>query len=1503
MAEIKSFKEAFPGLKLDDKISGYFDGTTVTAATYSAKEDEFSFVLESSHMIPWMYLREAEKTIRRQVFGKGESKVRIRERYILSGQYNPGNVLKEYGENIVRELAEKDRFAERIFKKAERHVDGNNITFDLIDTHLNHRTAAELKSYLEGVYSERFGMNVSVDMNYVPNRKIDSEIESAEKESSGNRGRVVRAAVRSAEPAAMESGAAPTAKPGAKDVREKAYTPGGSETVKKKQWNPTDQPKRFSAGTSYGRKGRGKADPDCIYGRSCDGDAVSIKDVAEGADACVIKGQIISTDEHETKTGKVIYKCSITDFTDTINFKLFIPKDDIDVISEAIRKGGFYAVKGTPRYDDYDRELQLGSIQGIKASVDPRPVRIDDSEVKRVELLAHTKMSDMNSVCGVEELLDKAAAWNMDTVAITDYGGVQGFPVALKHNNKKHKGSIKIIYGLDAYLVNDAKPLVSGGNDADSLDRDYVVFDIETTGFSTRTCKIIEIGAVKVNTKGEVVGRFSEFVNPEEPIPYHIEQLTSISDEMVKDAPTIDVILPRFFEFIGDAALVAHNAAFDTGFIKEFAIRLGLSYTFTSFDTMTLAHVFLPELGRYTLDRLCKYFGVVNKHHHRAVDDADATALIFIQLYNMVRKSGIDTVGELNRFGRDSHDAVRKGRTHGGTILIKNETGRVNLYRVISESNITYFNRFPRIPMTYLNQYREGLLIGSGTSRGELYQAIEDGKPEDDIISLAHYFDYLEIQPPSNDMWKIDDEGSSIRSVRDLQDIILKIVELGKKLSKPVVATGDVHMLDPEDKIYRSVILHSGKEKVNNDNAPLYFRTTEEMLSEFAFLGEDKAYEVVVENTHKINAMIENISPVAPDKAAPDVPGADEELPRICYDRAHAIYGPDLPQIVESRLKRELDSIVGNGYAGLYMISQKLVAKSNQDGYLVGSRGSVGSSFVATMSGISEVNPLPPHYICPKCHFTDFDSDLMKQYSGMSGCDLPDRECPNCGEKLLKEGHDIPFETFLGFKGDKEPDIDLNFSGEYQPKAHKFIEEMFGSDHAFRAGTVGTVAEKTAFGLVRKYFEAKNIVRRDAEIARIAQGCTKVKRTTGQHPGGIIVTPSYEEIYRFTPVQKPANDMSTDIITTHFEYHAIQHNLLKFDILGHDDPTMVRRLQDLTGFDPLDVPLDDKKVLSLFHGTEALGITPDDIGGTKLGCLGIPEFGTDFAMQMVIDAKPESFSDLVRLSGLSHGTDVWIGNAKDLIDSGTCKLSSAICCRDDIMVYLIHMGLDSGTAFKIMENVRKGVVASGGCSEWEGWKQEMRDHGIPDWYMESCEKIKYMFPKAHAAAYVMMGWRVAYYKIYYPVEYYTAFFSIRADDFNYEKMCFGPDKLSSYINEVRATDKGDRTAKDEGLLRDMRLVQEMYARGYEFLPIDLYEADATRFKIINGKIMPSFISIDGMGETAAESLAQAAKEGEFLSKAELKARGKVSSTVIETMSRLGILGDMPDDAQLTFGFT
>ena len=1233
-----------------------------------------------------------------------------------------------------------------------------------------------------------------------------------------------------------------------------------------------------------------------------------INDIIGEMGEVVIRGKILNMDKREIKNERTILIFDVTDFSDTMTIKMFLHNDQVAELTGDVKPGAFVKIKGMTMMDKFDHELTIGSLTGIKKIPDFTTSRLDTSVRKRVELHCHTKMSDMDGVSEAKDIVKKAYQWGHPAIAITDHGVVQSFPDAnhvwedlwkAEKNKRKEAGDpdpdkqdfFKVIYGVEAYLVDDLHEIATNDKGQD-FSQDFVVFDIETTGFSPVENRIIEIGAVKV-CGGKIVDRFSVFVNPEVPIPFEIEKLTGIKDDMVIDAEKIESVLPQFLSFCEGCMLVAHNARFDMSFIMENCDRQGIAHDFTYVDTVGMARVMLPAQAKHTLDAVAKTLGVSLENHHRAVDDAEATAQIFVKLIPMMAKDGITTLAQINEKGNLSPGIIKKLPTYHGIILAKNNVGRMNLYRLISLSHLTYFARRPRIPKSLLNQYREGLIVGSACEAGELYRALLERKPDAEIARLVDFYDYLEIQPLGNNKFMIESERvQNVNSMEDIMEINRKIVRLGEQFHKPVAATCDVHFLNPEDEIYRRIIM-AGQGFPDADNqAPLYFRTTEEMLLEFAYLGSDKAEEVVITNTNLIADMIETMSPVRPDKCPPVIEDSDRQLTEICYNRAHELYGETLPKIVEDRLEKELHSIISNGFAVMYIIAQKLVWKSVEDGYLVGSRGSVGSSFVANMAGITEVNSLSPHYLCPKCHYYDFDSEEVRAYGGGAGCDMPDKNCPQCGTPLDKEGFDIPFETFLGFKGDKEPDIDLNFSGEYQSKAHKYTEVIFGSGQTYRAGTIGTLADKTAFGYVRNYYEERGRHKRVCEINRIVTGCTGIRRSTGQHPGGIVVLPVGEDINSFTPVQHPANDMTTDIVTTHFDYHSIDHNLLKLDILGHDDPTMIRMLQDLTGIDPVTIPLDDPGVMSLFQSTEALGITPEQIGGCKLGCLGVPEFGTEFVIQMVIDAKPRCFTDLVRISGLSHGTDVWLGNAQTLIEEGKATISTAICCRDDIMIYLMQKGVDPSLSFTIMESVRKGKGLK------DDWITAMTEKGVPDWYIGSCKKIKYMFPKAHAAAYVMMAWRIAYCKINYPLAYYAAYFSIRASAFSYEIMCQGQQHLENVMADYKRR-SDTLSKKEQDTNKDMKIVQEMYARGFEFVPIDLFSAQSRLFQIVDGKLMPSLSSIDGLGEKAADAIVEAAKDGPFLSKDDFRQRTKASKTIIDLMSTLGILGNLPESNQIS----
>lgn len=1510
----KAFFEVFPTLDVASDIRQLLSTVQIEKVSTNRAKDIYRIYLYSTRLIPKKYIFQLERDIHQQIFGGRDLKVKIRERYQLSAQYTARSLLDVYDDSIRLELKDYSAVLYSLYRCAPMEfTDDTHLMIHMPRTVLAQERGEELIDILEKIICDRCGITLMIDIRY-EQPQTNRHKEESDKQMELAIHRIVQNSSHG-EKGEREDGSLMELKDEPRELADQAAqqknAAGKEPKVAKERPMPPSQ-KTFTAGGKgngsnggYGNKGgftRKRSDnPDVLYGRDFDEEEMPISQIQGEIGDVVIRGKITATDEREIRGEKTILFLTVTDFTDTMVIKIFTRNEDLDELRGSLKKGTFVKIKGVASLDRFDHELTVASVMGIKKIPDFTTKRVDQSVRKRVELHCHTKMSDMDGVSDVGDIIAQAVAFGHHSIAITDHGAVQAFPVA---NHAIPKGAdFKLIYGVEAYLVDDTKRIVKNPAGQD-FRRDYVVFDLETTGFSPKKNRIIEIGAVKVQN-GEITERFSTFVNPQIPIPFDIEELTGIRDDMVIDAPLIGEILPEFMEFCKGCVMVAHNAEFDMSFIQKNCEDLHLACDFTVADTVAMARFLLPQLNRYKLDTVAKAVGVSLENHHRAVDDAACTAEIFVKFIEMFESRHITTLDELNEKGIPTVEAIQKMPTYHAIILAKNDIGRVNLYRLVSLSHLTYYHKRPRIPKSELQKYREGLILGSACEAGELYQALLNGRPAQEIARLVEFYDYLEIQPVGNNAFMLRDPKSPVNSVEDIQDLNRQIVQLGEDFHKLVVATCDVHFLNPEDEIYRRIIMAGKGFSDADEQAPLYLRTTEEMLAEFQYLGSKKAEEIVITNTNKISDMCEKISPVRPDKCPPVIENSDQMLRDICYNKAHEMYGPDLPEIVSERLERELNSIIGNGYAVMYIIAQKLVWKSNEDGYLVGSRGSVGSSFVATMSGITEVNPLSPHYYCKNCHFVDFDSPEVKAYAGRGGCDMPDRYCPNCGEPLEKDGFDIPFETFLGFKGDKEPDIDLNFSGDYQSKAHKYTEVIFGAGQTFRAGTIGTLADKTAYGYVKKYFEERGVHKRSCEIERILAGCVGVRRTTGQHPGGIVVLPVGDEIYSFTPIQHPANDMTTDTITTHFEYHSIDHNLLKLDILGHDDPTMIRMLEDLTGINAQKIPLDDSSVMSLFQNTNALQITPDDISGCKLGALGIPEFGTDFAMGMLIDTQPKEFSDLVRIAGLSHGTDVWLGNAQTLIKEGTATISTCICTRDDIMTYLIGMGVESEESFKIMEAVRKGMVAKGKCDKWDEWKQDMKDHNVPDWYIWSCEKIKYMFPKAHAAAYVMMAWRIAYCKVFYPLAYYAAFFSIRAKAFNYEVMCMGKERLNYYMQdyERRSAEAAKENKKlppvEQDAYRDMRIVQEMYARGYEFLPIDIYRADARYFQVIDGKLMASLNTIDGMGDTAADTVVEAAKDGPFLSRDDFRQRTKVSQKIIENMADMGMFGDLPATNQIS----
>ena len=1495
----KAFREAFPTLKLEEELEGLLDTTEVTKISANHEHTHIRIYLRAKRLIFKKNIWKLEKAITEQIFQNRAIQVKIIESYELSEQYTPKSLIEVYKDSILDELNAYSVLEYNLLRTADMEFpEEDRLILTMDETIIAKTRTDEIIEFLEKVICERCGMNLKIFPQYRKPQESKYRKNSEEQIRQEVAGIVARTKL------VMEGKSQKTEeKEKTVETEEKtktiAKTAGNRADTSKNGTNYAKPKQKFEKRGEFRRKfesdnGKKSMNPDVIYGRDFEEESMEIEKIDGPIGEVVIRGKILSVDTREIRNEKTIIIFSVTDFTDTIVLKIFARNDDVPELLKEISGGKFVRVKGVATIDKFDSELTIGSIVGIKKCADFTTVRMDTSVEKRIELHCHTKMSDMDGVSDVKDIVKRAMKWGHKAIAITDHGDVQAFPDA--NHTVPSDSDFKVIYGVEAYLVDDLKGMVTDSQNQD-LDADYVVFDLETTGFSPETNRIIEIGAVKVQN-GKIVDKFSTFVNPQVPIPFRIEQLTSINDSMVIDAPVIADILPEFMKFCEGCVMVAHNADFDMSFIKKNCQRLDIPCKPTIVDTVALARVLLPNLNRFKLDTVAKALGVSLENHHRAVDDAGCTAEIFVKFIEMLRDRGMSTLDEVNAMGTSSVQNVQKMPTYHAIILATCDQGRTNLYKLISLAHIKYYHRRPRIPKSEFIRYRDGLLIGSACEAGELYRAILNGRPEEEISRLVNFYDYLEIQPLGNNAFLVRDEDSPVASNDDLIEINKKIVRLGEQFHKPVVATCDVHFLDPEDEIYRRIIMAGQGFKDADEQAPLFLRTTEEMLKEFAYLGSEKAEEVVITNTNRIADMCEKISPVRPDKCPPVIENSDQMLRDICYNKAHKMYGDPLPEIVQERLDRELNSIISNGYAVMYIIAQKLVWKSNEDGYLVGSRGSVGSSFVATMSGITEVNPLHAHYLCKHCQYSDFDSDLVKSFSGRSGCDMPDKLCPRCGKPLSKEGFDIPFETFLGFKGNKEPDIDLNFSGEYQSKAHKYTEVIFGEGQTFKAGTIGTLADKTAFGYVKNYYEERGVHKRNCEIDRIVLGCVGVRRTTGQHPGGIVVLPMGEEIFTLTPMQDPANDMTGDITTTHFDYHSIDHNLLKLDILGHDDPTMIRMLQDLTGVDPTQIPLDDKAVMSLFQDTSALGITPDDLVNCQLGALGIPEFGTDFAMGMLIDTQPKEFSDLVRIAGLSHGTDVWLGNAQTLIQEKKATISTAICTRDDIMIYLIGMGLDSEESFKIMENVRKGIVAKGKCDKWPEWKQDMIDHNVPDWYIWSCEKIKYMFPKAHAAAYVMMAWRIAYCKVFYPLAYYAAYFSIRATAFSYELMCQGKEKLEGYMHEYEKR-KDELSKKEQDTYKDMRLVQEMYARGFEFLPLDIYKSEPHHFQIVDGKLLPALNTIDGLGDNAAVAIAEAAKDGIFLSKDDFRERTKVSKTTIELMSDLGLFGDMPESNQLS----
>lgn len=1438
----KKFPLVFDKVSLSAPLQEVFRETTVLSLTIHRKEREIVTEIAADAVIPPLYWEKLRKEMMQQLPGVKE--VHIFPKYQLMDK-EPKAVLADFWDTIRSHVAAQSKVCSGVISDADWDYQDGKMQIFVKHNMAYYLSQKKLDDAVAKLVQEETGLAMSVQFKNVQSSEEDrARMEQEQRTKTEELLQQIASATQAAEQAKVS-----------------AEVGAVSEAVS-----------------------RG-----ILFGKEFTGTPVKIVDTKIPGESVIVEGNIFNIEPREIKGEKYIVSFDITDKSDSTTVKFFVKRSVFDnELKDKIKKDAYLRVQGEVQFDKYAKEINIMA-KAIMTAQAPPP-RMDTAEEKRVELHLHTQMSSMDGVTPVKTYIKRAIEWGHKAIAITDHGVVQAFPDAM---NAADKSDLKVIYGVEAYLIDDLGNAVFSPR-GQNLDDTYVVFDIETTGLSKEKEMITEIGAVKV-ADGKIIDRFSTFVNPQRPISAEITKLTGITDDMVKDAPTIENVLPEFLKFCEDTVLVAHNASFDTGFIRIAAERAGLGELHhTIVDTLELARALLPELNKHKLDIVCEHLGVTLNGHHRAVNDAEATAEVFIKFLDMLAEKKIFTLDEINVLASRTVN-YKKLRAYHAIILVKNYTGLRNLYELVSMAHIDYFFRRPRIPKSKFMQMREGLILGSACEAGELYRALLDGEPKQRIEELVHFYDYLEIQPLGNNKFMIDSPRvENIHSMEDIKNMNRKIVELGETYGKPVVATCDVHFIDPDDAAYRKIIMAAEGFPDADNQPPLYFRTTDEMLAEFDYLGEEKAREVVITNTNLIADQIEKIKPIPDETFPPKIEGADEQLRQICMDKAHSIYGDPLPPLVQERLETELNSIISNGYAVLYIIAQKLVWKSVADGYLVGSRGSVGSSFAANMAGITEVNSLPPHYVCPNCKYSDFDSDLVKSYAmeEASGCDMPDMNCPKCGTLMHKDGHDIPFQTFLGFEGDKEPDIDLNFSGEYQQTAHAYTEELFGVGHVFKAGTIGTLADKTAYGFVKKYFDEREITAHNAEITRLMNGCTGVKRTTGQHPGGLMVVPSDHNIYEFCPIQRPANDVNSTVTTTHFDYHSISGRLLKLDLLGHDDPTVIRMLYDLTGVNPQTVPLGDPATMSLFESPEALGVTAEEIG-CETGTLGIPEFGTKFVRGMLLDTKPKTFADLLRISGLSHGTDVWLGNAQTLIENGTITLKETISTRDSIMIYLINKGVDKKKSFKIMEKVRKGK----GLTDED--IADMKAADVPDWYIESCQKIKYMFPKAHAAAYVMMAFRIAYFKINYPEAYYATYFTVRAcDDFDYSCMCKGMDVAKAAMREIHA--KGmEATAKDKAKMTVLELIVEFYARGFKFLPIDLYKSDSRKFIVTEEGLIPPFNSLQGLGTNAAQSIVDGRAAGEFHTIEELKERTSLGRSLIDLLKENGVLNGIPETNQLS----
>ena len=1400
------------------------------------------------------------------------TQVMIRPHY-PADRFGPG-----YLDSLAASLRAAGKHINGFFDGAEAAFDGENLNIELKHGGYDWLERERCAQLMEQIIQAEFDRRVSVAFTGVLDLAEDSEAYQALMQKAEQN-------IPRPEPRAYGDVPRPAAAPSAPRP---SYGGGNGGGGRRSDSRLLDEPKE--APIKFDRAGL-PLEPDSmkvVMGRPSTTRPIPLAEVMEEGNSVSVWGDIFGVDRHVTRDeSKVIFKIKFTDYTNSFAMKTIVSADKAGLIDNTLKPGTTILAAGQVMLDTFERDLILrpSAIATVK-----RVYRQDKAEKKRVELHLHTNMSQMDALAPADKLVQRAAYFGHTAIAITDHGVAQAYPDAMNAQKAVEKSGkeMKILYGVEGYLVNDMVPAVVGSS-RESFDGEFIVFDLETTGLSAGLERMTEIGAVRV-VNGEVKDIFNTFVNPEKSIPAEVVKLTGITDEMVADAPSELEALQSFMDFIGreDAVLIAHNAPFDSSFLKAAAARHGIRLGYTYIDTVTISRALFPNLKNHKLDTIAKHLKLPDFNHHRASDDARTLADIFLAMAKIMRDDrGIASTDAINT-GITVVD-VKKLPSYHICILVQNLTGLKNLYKLISMSHLDYYYKRPRIPKSEIFKHREGLLLGSACESGELFRGILDGKSFNELCEIASDYDYLEIQPVGNNMFLY--RSGMVNSVDQLREMNRTIVRIGEKLNKPVVATGDVHFLDPEDAKFREILMTMQNFKGAGEQAPLYFKTTDEMLEEFSYLGEQKAYEVVVENTNRIADSIEKIKPIPDGTYTPSIEGSDEELQRITWAKAREIYGDDPPDIIKDRLNRELTSIIKHGFAVLYIIAQKLVWKSEENGYHVGSRGSVGSSFVATMAGISEVNPIYPHYVCPSCKHSEFFTDGSVQ----SGFDLPPKKCPVCGAEMNRDGHNIPFETFLGFNGDKQPDIDLNFSGEYQSQAHKYTEELFGSSHVFKAGTISTVADKTAFGYVRRYNEEKGIHVNRYEEERLTIGCTGVKRTTGQHPGGMVVVPNDYEVYDFTPVQHPADDPNSDIVTTHFDFHSLHDTILKLDILGHDVPTFYKHLEDMTGIPVSQADTSDARIYSLFTSPKELGLTEEDID-CNTGTLSLPEMGTNFVRKMLQEAQPKTFSDLLQISGLSHGTDVWNGNAQELIKNGTCTISTVIGTRDSIMTYLLEKGLEPSMAFKIMEITRKGKAAT---QLTEEHLTALKEHGVPDWYVESCKKIKYMFPKAHAAAYVIAAIRLGWYKLYYPLEYYATYFTIRGGDIDADAAVKGLSTVRLRMDELKKLGN-ERTSKEDDQFTVLQIMCEMMARGLEFLPVDLYRSHATKYQCEDGKIRMPFTALKGCGENAATSIMEAAAQGEFLSADDVVTRAKVSKSVVDLLRQNGALGDLPESSQMTF---